>query len=75
LLSGTDVPESFCFLLIGCTVAEVVCFANPYASWKGAQKIPTVIRPDFPNYDLFAGFIDKKVTHISIQSTISQSEN
>ena len=50
------------FLIIGCTVPEVVCFADPYDSWKGALKIPTVVRPNFPNYAIFAGFIDKKVT-------------
>ena len=50
------------FLIIGCTVAEVVRFADPYASWKEALKIPTVVRPNFPNYAIFAGFTDKKLT-------------
>ena len=54
------------FLIIGCTVAEVVRFADPYASWKEALKIPTVVRPNFPNYAIFA---DKKLTRT--QKTIN----
>ena len=44
--------------------------SEPYASWKGALKILTVIRPCFPNNAIFAGFTDKKPT--GIQKTISR---
>lgn len=46
-------------------------FADPYASWKEALKIPTVVRPNFPNYAIFAGFTDKKLTRT--QKTISRA--
>ncbi len=42
---------------------------------KGALKIPTVIRLNFLNYAIFAGFTDIKLTRIRRQSTVSQSEN
>ena len=44
--------------------------SDPYASWKGALKRLTVIRPCFPNNAIFAGFTDKKPT--GIQKTISR---
>ena len=59
------------FLIIGCTVAEFVYFADLYASWKEALKIPTVVRPNFPNYAIFAGFTDEKLTRT--QKTISRA--